>query len=67
MKPTKTNESTSEKTSEGSEAIETDEAAKTASSSATAALVTTTVSGAKQTAIPAVALLAGLGLQLVNV
>ncbi|KAJ4016327.1 hypothetical protein NW752_003449 [Fusarium irregulare] len=67
VKPTKTNESASEKTDEANQSNETDEAIKTASSSATAALVTTTVSGSRQTAIPAVAILAGLGIQLVNV
>ncbi|RBR25408.1 uncharacterized protein FIESC28_01845 [Fusarium coffeatum] len=48
VKPTRTNESVSDKTGDASEADETD-------------------AGSKQTAIPAVAILAGLGLQLVNV
>ncbi|KAG8352857.1 hypothetical protein FVEN_g9131 [Fusarium venenatum] len=58
--PTKTNESTSEKTNETDAATTTGDASKTSETAQT-------TSGAKATAIPAMALFAGLGLQLINV
>ncbi|KAL3605301.1 hypothetical protein FPOAC2_00244 [Fusarium poae] len=64
--PTKTNESSSEKTNETGESNETDAATTTGEASKSSETAQTT-SGAKATAIPAVALFAGLGLQLINV
>ncbi|GKU22061.1 hypothetical protein FLAG1_10262 [Fusarium langsethiae] len=62
---TKTNESASEKTNETGEANETDAATTTDGSSKTSETAQTT-SGARATAIPAVALFAGLGVQFIN-
>ncbi|KAL6918976.1 hypothetical protein ACHAP8_008969 [Fusarium lateritium] len=64
--PTKTNESSSEKTDETGESNETDAATTTGDVSKTSETAQTT-SGAKATAIPAMALFAGLGLQLINI
>ncbi|KAF0637067.1 hypothetical protein FPSE5266_06956 [Fusarium pseudograminearum] len=64
--PTKTNESASEKTNEKGESDETGAATTTGDSSKTSETAQTT-SGAKATAIPAMALFAGLGLQFINV